>query len=60
MMKRHKIPAERQLFTTESYCIQNITETINNLGGNEEGKLVPRQIDLNADRAYQKGLFDYF
>ena len=45
---------------TESYCIQNITETINNLGGVAEGKLVPRQIDLDADGAYQKGLFDDF
>jgi len=42
----------------ESYCIPNVTETINNLGGIEEGKLLPRKIDLDADSAYQLGLFD--
>jgi hypothetical protein len=44
----------------ESYCIPKIVETINNQGGVEESKLVPRKIDLNVDGGYQLGLFDEF
>jgi very-short-patch-repair endonuclease len=44
----------------ESYCIHKIVETINNQGGVEESKLVPRKIDLNVDGGYQLGLFDEF
>ena len=43
-----------------AYCVPKIVDTINYLGGvTEEGKLLPRKIDLNgADSAYQLGLFD--
>ncbi|MCB9419765.1 MAG: DUF559 domain-containing protein [Ardenticatenaceae bacterium] len=44
----------------EAYCIPTITETINNLGGIDEGKLVPREIDLDVDGSYQMSLFDDF
>jgi len=42
------------------YCIPKIVETINNLDGmEEEGKFMPRKIDLNSpDGSYQLGLFD--
>jgi very-short-patch-repair endonuclease len=42
------------------YCVPKIAEMINNLDGvTEEGKFMPRKIDLNApDRAQQLGLFD--
>jgi very-short-patch-repair endonuclease len=40
------------------YCIHTITNTINNLGGVDEGKQVSRKIDLDAEGAYQLGLFD--
>lgn len=42
----------------ESYCIRNITETINNAGGVDEEKTVARKIDLKAKGAYQLSLFD--
>ncbi|MCI5157504.1 MAG: DUF559 domain-containing protein, partial [Candidatus Electrothrix sp. AUS1_2] len=45
---------------TESYCIRNITKTINNAGGVDEGKVVTRRIDLKAKGAYQLSLFDKF
>ena len=43
-----------------AYCVPKIVDTINYLGGiTEEGKLLPRKIDLNgAESAYQLGLFD--
>lgn len=43
-----------------AYCVPKIVETINYLGGiQEEGKLLPRKIDLDRPgRAYQLGLFD--
>ena len=43
---------------TEDYCIQMVSETINNLGGVDEGGIVPRKINLEADGSYQLGLFD--
>lgn len=43
---------------TEKYCIHTIAETINNLYGVDEGKYVPRRIDLKADGSYQLGIFD--
>lgn len=43
---------------TETYCIQTISKTINHLGGLDEGNLVPRKIDVDADGTYQLGLFD--
>ena len=44
----------------ENYTVPKIVETINKQGGISEGKLLPRRIDLNADGAYQLGLFDDF
>lgn len=44
-----------------SYCLPKIVETIEHLGGLDEGGLVPRRIDLNAPfGSRQLGLFDYF
>ena len=40
------------------YCIPTVTETINNLGGVDEGKYISRKINLKAGAAYQLGLFD--
>ncbi|NOZ71636.1 MAG: DUF559 domain-containing protein [Chloroflexi bacterium] len=42
----------------ETYCIRTVTQAINNLGGVDEGNLVPRKVDLKADGSYQLGLFD--
>ena len=44
----------------ESYCVRNITETINNAGGVDEGKMVARKINPKANGAYQLSLFDSF
>ncbi|WPD23544.1 MAG: DUF559 domain-containing protein [Candidatus Electrothrix scaldis] len=44
----------------ESYCIRNITETINNAGGVDEGKMVARKINPKANGAHQLSLFDCF
>jgi very-short-patch-repair endonuclease len=41
-----------------SYCIPTIRQTINKLGGVEEGKLVARRIDPDVEGAVQLGLFD--
>lgn len=43
---------------SESYCIPKITETINKLGGVDEGGVIPRRIELETDGAFQLGLFD--
>jgi very-short-patch-repair endonuclease len=41
------------------YCVPKIADTINSLGGVDEGKLMPRKIDVNApDSSRQLGLFD--
>jgi very-short-patch-repair endonuclease len=41
------------------YCVPKIVKTIKNLGGLEEGGLVPRHLDLNApEGSRQLGLFD--
>ena len=41
------------------YCLPTIVENINKLDGVEEGRLVPRRINLDAPRGmYQLGLFD--
>lgn len=40
------------------YCIATIRETIQKLGGVDEGDLVPRQINPDVDGAVQLGLFD--
>ncbi len=44
----------------EMYCVPQVTKAINNLGGVNDGKYVPRKIDLKADGSYQLGLFDDF
>jgi very-short-patch-repair endonuclease len=42
-----------------AYCVPNITKTINNLGGLDEGKFVIRKIPPDTpDSAYQPSLFD--
>lgn len=41
-----------------SYCIPTIRETINKLGGVQEGNLLPRRIDPDIEGAVQLGLFD--
>ncbi|MGH2521173.1 MAG: endonuclease domain-containing protein [Anaerolineales bacterium] len=41
------------------YCAPKVVEMINTLNGLDEGKFVPRKIDLSApDGSYQLGLFD--
>ena len=41
------------------YCLPTIVENISKLGGVDEGRLVPRRINLDAPGgAYQLGLFD--
>jgi hypothetical protein len=43
----------------DEYCLPKIVENINRLGGVEEGKLVPRRIDLDTPGGLQQlGLFD--
>ena len=42
----------------EEYCIRTVTKTVNSLGGVDEGRYVPRRIDLRANGSYQLGLFD--
>lgn len=39
------------------YCISTVAETINNFGGLDEGKVIPRKINLDGD-SYQPSLFD--
>jgi hypothetical protein len=38
--------------------VRGVAETINRLGGVDEGAPAPRKIDVAADAAYQLGLFD--
>lgn len=40
-----------------NYCLQTIVETINNLGGVDEGNVIPRKIDIDKG-FYQPSLFD--
>ncbi len=40
------------------YCVPTIAETINQLGGVEEGKVLPGKIDLYESGGLQEGLFD--
>jgi len=42
------------------YCVPKVVAAINNLDGmKEEGKFIPRKIDLSAsDGTYQLGLYD--
>jgi very-short-patch-repair endonuclease len=42
-----------------TYCVPNITKTIRNLGGLDEGGIITRQIaPTTPDSAYQPSLFD--
>ena len=40
------------------YCLPRIVENIDNLGGVDEGRIVPRQINLRSPGTRQLGLFD--
>jgi hypothetical protein len=52
----HQIQEEMQ-----QYCIPTIVENINNFGGPDEGRVIPRRIDPNASPGtYQLSLFDDF
>lgn len=42
----------------DSYSFPRICEVINELGGLDEGRIVPRKIELNALGLRQQGLFD--
>jgi very-short-patch-repair endonuclease len=46
---------QEQLF---DYCLPTIVDNINNLGGIEEGKLLPKKINLDEGGIYQLSLFD--
>lgn len=39
------------------YCVSIVSETINNIGGIDEGKAIPRKINLDSG-SYQPSLFD--
>lgn len=39
------------------YCVTTVAETINKLGGVDEGKVIPRKINLDSS-TYQPSLFD--
>jgi copper chaperone CopZ len=40
-----------------SYCIETVSKNINKLGGVDEGKVIPRKINLDSG-SYQPSLFD--
>ncbi|MFC1734741.1 endonuclease domain-containing protein [Candidatus Hydrogenedentota bacterium] len=40
------------------YCLPTIVENISNAGGIDEGRLIPRQVNLEHPGCYQLGLFD--
>jgi very-short-patch-repair endonuclease len=40
-----------------SYCVETVSENINILGGVDEGKVIPRKINLDSG-SYQPSLFD--
>lgn len=40
-----------------NYCIETVSENINKLGGVDEGKIIPRKINLDKG-SYQPSLFD--
>lgn len=42
----------------ETYCVPTILDTINSLGGPDDGAFVPRYIDPDTDSPRQLGLFD--
>jgi very-short-patch-repair endonuclease len=42
----------------EQYCLPIIAANINNFGGVEEGKIMPKKVELNDTGTYQLSLFD--
>ena len=40
------------------YCLPTIVENVNNLGGPDEGRMIPCQINIEWPGMYQLGLFD--
>jgi very-short-patch-repair endonuclease len=44
--------------SAEGYCIHKVSKAINNLGGVNEDKIVPRKINAKPDGSYQLSLFD--
>ena len=40
-----------------SYCVKTVVDNINNLGGLDEGKIIPRKINFDSG-SYQPSLFD--
>ena len=49
---------QRIMEETETYCVPTILDTINALGGVDDGAFVPRTIDPDVDSPRQLGLFD--
>ena len=43
---------------TDTYCVPTIIDTINSLGGADDGAFVPRYVDPDASSPRQMGLFD--
>ena len=43
---------------TESYCVPTIIDTVNTLGGPDDGTFVPGKINPDAGSPRQLGLFD--
>ena len=40
------------------YCLPSVAKTVNNMGGEDEGGILPRKVDLNTERPRQLSLFD--
>jgi len=40
------------------YCVPSVVKTVNSMGGVDEGGILPKKVDLNADGRRQLGLFD--
>ena len=50
--------SEKQILEKATdYCVSTVSENINNLGGVDEGKIIPRKINLDGS-SYQPSLFD--
>lgn len=43
---------------TDTYCVPTIIDTINTLGGADDGSFVPRRVDPDVDSPRQPSLFD--
>lgn len=41
-----------------TYCVSRVAENINRLGGLDEGRVIPRKINLDVSGPYQPSLFD--